>query len=432
MAWGGGTFQVQNKVLPGAYINFISKAKAKAELSDRGFATMALELDWGTDNEVFEVTNADFQKNSLKLFGYDYGHEKLRGLRDLFLNLNTLYAYRLNTGNKATNIYATARHSGIRGNDIKIIIQKDVDNQSSFYVKTLIGNILVDNQTVPDMTSLKDNDYVIWKKDAQLQETAGIPLANGTNSEVETASHQAYLDKIEAYTFNIIGVVTTTDTVKSLYVNFTKRMRDEVGAKFQLVVHNKKADYEGVINVKNPVNAANESALVYWVTGLEAACKVNKSCLNKLYNGEFEVKADYTQAQLIRAVKQGEFTLHKVGSDIKVIEDINSLVTLTKEKREDFQDNQTIRVIDQIANDIARLFANKYLGEIPNDKGGRVSLWTDIVKHHEQLQRIRAIEDFKDTDVVVEQGASKRAVVVNDTVRIVGMMAQLYMTVVVA
>ena len=74
MAWGGGTFQVQNKVLPGAYINFISKAKAKAELSDRGFATMALELDWGTDNEVFEVTNADFQKNSLKLFGYDYGH----------------------------------------------------------------------------------------------------------------------------------------------------------------------------------------------------------------------------------------------------------------------------------------------------------------------------------------------------------------------
>ena len=429
MAWGGGTFQVQKKVLPGAYINFISKAKAKTELSDRGFATMALELDWGTDNEVFEVTNADFQKNSLKLFGYDYGHEKLRGLRDLFLNLNTLYAYRLNTGNKATNTYATARHSGIRGNDIKIIIQKDVDNQSLFHVKTLIGNILVDNQTVPDMTSLKDNDYVIWKKDAQLQETAGIPLANGTNSEVETANHQAYLDKIEAYTFNIIGLVTTTDTVKSLYVNFTKRMRDEVGAKFQLVVHNKKADYEGVINVKNPVNAENESSLVYWVTGLEAACKVNKSCLNKLYNGEFEVKADYTQAQLIRAVKQGEFTLHKVGSDIRVLEDINSLVTLTEEKREDFQDNQTIRVIDQIANDIAVIFNKKYLGEISNNKAGRISLWTDIVKYHEELQKIGAIEDFKDEDVTIEKGDTKKSVIIFLSVTPVGTMAQLYMLV---
>lgn len=429
MAWGGGTFQVQNKVLPGTYINFISKAKAKAELSERGFATMALELDWGTDGEVFEVTNADFQKDSLKIFGYDYGHEKLRGLRDLFLNLNTLYAYRINTGNKATNTYATARHSGIRGNDIKIIIQKDVDNQSWFHVKTLIGNITVDNQTVPDMKSLKDNDYVTWKKDVQLQETAGIPLANGTNSEVETANHQTYLDKIEAYPFNIIGVVTTTDAIKSLYVNFTKRMRDEVGAKFQLVVHDKKADYEGVINVKNPVNDANESSLVYWVTGLEAACKVNKSCLNKLYNGEFDVKADYPQAQLIQSVKSGEFTLHKVGSEIRVLEDINSLVTLTKEKKEDFQDNQTIRVIDQIANDTAVIFNKKYLGEIPNNNAGRISLWSDIVKYHEKLQKIEAIEDFKDEDVRIEKGDTKKSILIFLMVTPVGTMAQLYMLV---
>ena len=37
---------------------------------------MALELDWGVENEVFEVTKADFQKNSLKIFGYDYTNEK--------------------------------------------------------------------------------------------------------------------------------------------------------------------------------------------------------------------------------------------------------------------------------------------------------------------------------------------------------------------
>lgn len=30
MALGGGTFLVQNKVLPGAYINFISVAQASA------------------------------------------------------------------------------------------------------------------------------------------------------------------------------------------------------------------------------------------------------------------------------------------------------------------------------------------------------------------------------------------------------------------
>ena len=45
MALGGGTYLTQNKVLPGAYFQFISKAIASATLSDRGVAAMALELD---------------------------------------------------------------------------------------------------------------------------------------------------------------------------------------------------------------------------------------------------------------------------------------------------------------------------------------------------------------------------------------------------
>ena len=44
MALGGGTFLVQNKVLPGAYINFISVPYASATLSDRGYATIPLPM----------------------------------------------------------------------------------------------------------------------------------------------------------------------------------------------------------------------------------------------------------------------------------------------------------------------------------------------------------------------------------------------------
>ena len=49
MALGGGTFISQNKVLPGAYINFVSVAQASATLSDRGIVTMPLDLDWGAE-----------------------------------------------------------------------------------------------------------------------------------------------------------------------------------------------------------------------------------------------------------------------------------------------------------------------------------------------------------------------------------------------
>lgn len=434
MALGGGTFFVQNKVLPGAYINFISASKASATLSDRGYAAMALELDWGVENTIFEVTNGDLQKNSMKLFGYDYTAPQLKGLRDLFLNLKTLYLYRLTSGGvKATNTYATAKYCGTRGNNLKVVISNNVEEEEKFDVSLYIDDTtLLDKQTVSQMSELVDNDYVTWKSGASLSETAGEPLSTGTNGTVNGAAHQTFLDKAESYYFNILGCVSTEDEIKSLYVAYTKRLRDEVGAKFQLVVHNKDADYEGVINVINDVEESPVSSLVYWVTGAEASCAVNASLLNKKYDGEFTVKADYTQSQLEGFINAGKFTFHNVGNDIRVLSDINTLLTTSETKGDIFKENQTIRVCDQIANDIANIFNTRYLGVVPNDENGRISLWNDIVKHHQQLQDIRAIENFTSEDITVAQGDSKKAVVVYDKVTVVNAMAQLYMTVEIA
>ena len=434
MALGGGTFVTQNKDLPGAYINFISAASANAALSERGIATMPLDLDWGVDGEVFEVTNGDFQKNSMEIFGYEYTNDKLKGLRDLFLNTKTLYAYKLTSGGvKAANDFATALYTGVRGNDIKITIQKNADDARLFDVKTVVGTTVVDEQTVAKAADLMANKFVTWK-DAELTVTAATPLSGGSNGTVDGAAYQAYLDKIESYTYNTMGVVVTDETTKTLFASFVKRLRDEMGIKFQLVLYNKAADYYGTINVKNKVTDEgwSEASLVYWVTGVSAGCEVNKSNQNKVYNGEFTVDTNYTQNQLAAAIKAGEFTLHKVGSDVRVLEDINSMVTTSDTQGDIFKDNQTIRVIDQIANDIAVLFNTKYLGVVPNDNAGRTSLWSDIVKHHQQLNDIRAIEDFADSDVSVAQGNTKKSVVVTDAVTVVNAMGKLYMTVTVA
>ena len=432
MALGGGSFTVQNKKLQGAYINFVSVSAASATLSDRGVATMPLELDWGKEGEVFEVTNEDFQKNTLKIFGYAYDHAKMKGLRDLFLGARTLYAYRLNGGGtKASNTYAEALYAGTRGNDLKIVIQTNADDEEKFDVKTLMGTTEVDSQTVSAASELVANDYVKFKTEAELAVTASTPLTGGTNKTVDGTAHQSYLDKIQPYSYNTMGVVVTDDTTKKLYASFNKRLRDEMGIKFQLVLHNHAADYMGVISIKNNVTDSGESAasLVYWVTGLEAGCAVNKSCQNRLYDGEFTVDTDFTQTELEQAIDAGEFVLHQVNSDVRVLDDINTMVTTSDTQGDVFKDNQTIRVIDQIANDIAVVFNTKYLGTVPNDEAGRLSLWSDIVKHHQELQDIRAIENFSDSDVSVEAGNDKKSVAVNDAVQPVNAMGKLYMTV---
>lgn len=433
MALGGGTFLTQNKVLPGAYINFISTATATATLGDRGYAGLGLELDWGKEGEIFEVTVEDFQKNSQKIFGYSYAHEAMKGLREIFKNIQTLYAYKLNAGGKqASNALATAKYAGTRGNALKIAIINSIDSQGSFDVQTYLDDVKVDSQTVGTVSDLVATDYIGKWNITSLAVTAGTPLTGGTNGTVSADTHQTFLDLLESYpSINAVGCMSDDTAIKSLYASWCKRMRDSVGTKFQVVLHDSAADYEGVVNVKNTCTES-DLGLIPWVTGVVAGTAVNASATNKKYDGEYTVNTTYTQSQLEAAIKAGEFTLHQVGSDVRILSDINSLVTTTSDKGDIFKDNQTIRVIDQIATDIASLFVTKYLGVIPNDASGRTSLWTDIVKHHQELETIRAIEDFSSDDVTVAQGDTKKAVVVTDAITVVNTMEKLYMTVYVA
>lgn len=437
MALGGGTFLTQNKKLNGTYINFISAARASSNLNDRGYAALPLPLDWGVDGEVFTVTQNDLLENSSKLFGYDYKHEKLRGIRDLFKNIHTAYFYKLmKTGVTASNTLGTAKYKGVRGNDLKTVVSVNVDDPTKMDVSTFLGTTLVDSQTVlPNTDNLLNTDYVTWKANVIIAESAGIPFTLGSNGDlVEGAEHQAALDALEPYSFNALGCLSTVDTVKSLYSEFTKRLRDQVGVKFQLVLHKKNdVDHEGVISVKNDVtDDENIASAVYWATGATAGCAINKSNTNKKYDGEFTIDTKLSQPQLENAIDDGEFVFHKVGDEVRVLDDINTFTSFTEDKNTDFAINQTIRVLDQIANDIAVLFNTKYLGQMPNDRAGQISLWNDITTHHQELQRLRAIEDFKPDDVTVEKGETKKSVVVSDLVTPVNAMAQLYMTVTVA
>lgn len=427
MALGGGVFYTQNKVLPGAYINFVSAGKASASLSDRGIVALAVSLNWGADGKVFTVTQEEFQKDSLKIFGYTQDEVELKPLRDLFLNAKTAYLYRLNTGVNASNTFATAKYSGTRGNDLKTVIVANVDEPTKFDVATYLGTTKVDEQkAVATAADLVANDFCTFKEEATLVVTVGTAFTLGANAELVTGTeYTAFLAAIEAYSFNAIGCMSADSTIEGLFVAFTKRLRDDMGVKFQCVLFNKAGDFEGVINVKNSID------LIPWVVGAAGACAINKSNTNKTYDGEYEVTAAYTQAQLEATIKAGEFVFHKVGDEFRVLADVNSLVTITVEKGADFQSNQTIRVLDQIANDIAVLFNGKYLGKIQNNASGRISFWSDLVAYNKALESYQAIENFSADDVVVGPGTDKKSVVVSNPVTPVNCMEKLYMTVIV-
>lgn len=265
-----------------------------------------------------------------------------------------------------------------------------------------------------------------------------VIVYNMTNSEATLADG---LTALESYEFNVIVTADTTASNVTSVISKVKSWRDNMGKKCQVVVYNHSVSGDlnniAVINVASkPILEAEDSlhteaALVYWVAGAMAGCAVNKSCTNMFYDGELTVNVAYNQSELQAFIDAGKIAFHLVYGEVRLLEDLNSLTTPAADQNDDFKYNQTIRVIDQIANDIAYLFNTKYLGRIPNNASGRISLWNDIVTHHRELETLGAIENFKSENVVVQAGDNIRSVVVQDVITITGTMSQLFMTVVI-
>ena len=427
MALGGGIFTTQNKILPGSYINVVSKAQPVSNLGERGIVALPIALNWGKSG-VFTVTAKEFQKDSMKIFGYAYTADELKPIREVFRHAEKVRLYNLNdgTGTKASCDVATAKYAGVRGNDLSVNIQENIDDTTSFDVEVYMGSSVVYKQTAKTVTDLKENDFVTWS-DKALAETI-TPLKDGANGTGESSIQNA-LNAFEGYNFNVLVCPPdSNETTCELFEAYTKRLRDKVGVKFQTVVTNtsKTWDYEGIVTLKDTQKDA-----IYWVAGALAGCALNKSCTNMTYDGEYDIPCTETQTGLEQCINGGIFAFHTVEDEVRVLVDINSLITFTDTKGEMFSKNQVIRVADQCASDTAKIFNNEFLGKIQNDASGRISLWNRIVTHRRELETMRAIDKYSVDSLTVNQGQNRQSIVVDEVIVPLSAMEKLYMTIVI-
>ena len=169
MPIGGGTFTVQNKILPGAYINFVSMG-TNAKMGSRGVAALPLELNWGPDDKVFTMTATDFNATSLKVFGYDPTDANILLVREALKRAKSLLIYRVNGGGAKASatvggMTVTAKYGGTHGNDIMVAVITNVDDATKVDVVTYLDGVVMDSQTVAKSggaASLVANDFVTF------------------------------------------------------------------------------------------------------------------------------------------------------------------------------------------------------------------------------------------------------------------------------
>ena len=424
---GGGTFTAQNKILPGSYINVISTGNPPSTMNERGVVALPIALTWGNPGEVITVTADDFFTKTVDIFGYAYVAPEMKVLREIFKHATKVHIYNLadsSASKVASCEYAKAKKAGSRGNALKLVVQKNIDDESLFDVSIYLETTCVFSQTVSGVSELSENSFVTWTG-APLGVTAGLAFTGGADGAVDATSYQNALDAFESKHFNIL-VCPVVDYI-TLYSEYTKRMRDEVGLKFQTIIPKySSADYEGVIQL---VEEQEEG--IYWAAGALAGCAENASCTNKTYDGELTIHVKYTRSDLEGFIKKGIFAFHDVEGEVRVLLDINSLTTFTTEKNDSFSSNQVVRVADGCAMDAARIFNNQFLGKIQNDDAGRTSFWNAILSNRREREVIRAINLYDSGLLKVVQGEKRNSVVVTEVIVPISTMEKLYMTTVI-
>lgn len=433
----GGTYTTQNKIRPGVYINFVSEGQLPGTLGERGTASIALNLDWGAPKKMVTIVAGD---NTQKTLGYDYTSSQMMLIREALKRAQKLIVYRLNDGEKSTVkagvLTATARYGGIRGNQLTITVEKNINNETLFDVSTLLDGSSVDKQTVSNAKELVANDYVVFAGEGALTATAGAPLVGGTSAAATNADHTAYLAELEALEFQTVGLISDEASLKSVYAAYIKRLRNTEGKKVQAVLANyPNADQEGVISVKNGVVLTDGTVLdakksVAWVTGATAGAAVNSSLTYTAYDDAVDVNGKLTHSETEAALQKGEFVFTAVNDRAVVEQDINTFVSYTPEKARHFAKNRVVRVLDSIGNDMKRIFESYFIGKVNNNNDGRSLFRSQCIAYLDDLQNIGAVQNFNaQTDITVTAGNEVDSIVVELNVQPVDSVEKVYMKV---
>lgn len=434
-----GTWVAQNKERPGVYVNYEGEGQSVGTLGERGTVTMPLSLSWGPSKQVITV---EAGANTQSVLGYSITAPEMLPIREALKRASKLELWRLNAGTQATgtdgaNLTATANYGGVRGNDISVVVQENVDDDTQFDVITYLGGVERDSQTAPDVDSLQANDLVTFSGTGTLA-AATFTLAGGTDGTTTNQDYADYLEAIEVYDFNTMALPSDDAPLKDLFVSFCKRLRDDEGKKVQVVLENyHTADYEGVISVKNGVVLADGTELsaaqcTAWVAGATAGAQVNQSLTYSAYDGAVDVKPRLTNSQIVQALRNGEFVFTANNNRAVVEQDINTLTSFTPTKPKSFSKNRVIRVLDSINNDFVRIFSLYYIGKVDNNDDGRNLFKGECISYMDTLQGIGAIQNFNSqNDIIVLPGDQIDAVYAEVYIQPVDSIEKIYMNVII-
>ncbi|MBW6408484.1 phage tail sheath family protein [Clostridium weizhouense] len=432
----GGTWEKQDKLIAGAYVNFKSKKNEESNINERGIVGLPLVLPFGPEKKIIEIDN---ETDVLNTIGIENSDRSILMLQEALKKAKKVLLYRLNDGVKANKtlggLTITSKWSGSKGNEIRVVIQTNIYDETAFDITTFLGETRVDIQTVKNIEDLTNNIFVEFTGTGALTLSAGIKLEGGEDKVATGKDYSEFLKELELYDFNTVAIPYDDKSTKLVVKEFVKRLRENEGRKVQAILPNfADADYEGIISVKNGVyikdniHVGNIEATAY-VAALTASSGYSQSNTYAVYEGAVNVDARYSDSDIKQIIKNGEIIFITNNKKVLIEQDINTLKDFTDDKKSDFRKNRVVRVLDGINDLIKNKWEENYIGKVSNNEDGRNLFKKDVLNILETLQAQGALENVTVEDIEVYSGNSKDAIVVNVNAQPIDSMEKIYMTV---
>ena len=448
----GGTWTVQNKQRPGAYINFVSVPKPVGTIGDRGVMTACLPMTWGPAGQLITLYGEDLLngKSLAKVGCTAFDTDESLPYRLALAGSYKALLFRADTGGtKATNVIsmgvltANAKHAGNTGNGISVVVTADKPVAGQYTVDILFKLVQRESFVVSELADFSDieSDWVDFivpasPSSTEIPVTTGTVLSGGTNGTVTgETTYPAYFSAVDGEQWQCMAI-NTSEAVGAQVTAFIKLLRDTRGKKVQAVVYDyPAADYEGIISVDQGFKTAQASVTVdlfpLYVASITAGANVNESNTARVVQEALSIINPIAEEDIEDALKAGKFLLsYRQDGVVCVEKDINSLHSFTVDKNYAFSKNRAVRCLDEIGNTTALVFNRNYCGKVDNNDVGRNLYKTELISMMDQLQGIGAVQNFEGTsDITVLPGNDVDSVVVDLLVQPVDSMEKLYMTV---
>lgn len=423
----GGEWEITDlPKLPGLYMNFKAAALAAVTTGDRGTVVVPYKAHWG---KIGGFTELYRETDILNVFGsiedsngstfYKTlrmcclgGPKKILGYR-LASSAAAKATLTLKDAENADKVTLSAKYEGERGNGFKATLAASLTDEGVYTLKLYEDTTILKTYSFTTWQGLvdtvnADNSYVTAAKAAANTDLSGNtfkPITSaafsGGNSGitgVTAADYIAMLNVLEQETFNILTLDGVTDaSIQTSVASWVKNMRKN-GKKIVAFMGGSNEDdtcdeavsrtisrsagfnHEGIINVGDgvvldDVSYCSAEAAPY-AAGLMAGQKMTESTTYAATPFD-----DVTRrwrggrgSEQEKAVTNGVFLFIYDGRIVKVLQGINTLITLRQDQNNAFKKIRSIRTMDAIDADMQKTAEDNYIGKINNIVEGREAL----------------------------------------------------------